>query len=117
MKILGTLHANLIKLYNYLTIYGFEKYKAKEDLTILIFLSEITTSDYYNTLKQCERDGLIEQFKYILNNNDFLVHSICNPPTSIFDDAYEVGVIIEAILTEDNEYMIMTEDRYVITYE
>lgn len=117
MKIFGIIYSNLIKLYKYLIIYGFDKYQTKQDLILLILLADIINSDYYKNLNQSEQDNLISIFKDIIHNNEFLIYTIHNLPNYLFDDGFEFGVIIEALLTEDNEYRIMTEDGYVITYE
>jgi len=61
---------NTLFLYNYLSIYGVDRFNTKRDLVLLAMWEEILSSDcYFGLIRECSLKAVLNEINRILRTN------------------------------------------------
>lgn len=61
---------NGLFIYDYMAVYGVDKYQTKRDLILLIFLQDILIQNcHYDLLNECTYNAILNLIETILNRN------------------------------------------------
>lgn len=66
---------NSLRLYNYLSIYGIDKFNTKQDIILISFMEDILKQNcYYDLLDECSFLAVEKFINYILHSNPQLAY-------------------------------------------